>query len=51
MDYVILEGNNRSTLEGVVCVALEEGWELAGGVAVVWDGREKTYCQATKRKI
>ena len=39
MDYVILEGNNRSTLEGVVCVA------------VVWNGRKKNYYQAMKRKI
>ena len=66
MDYVILEGNNRSMLEGVVDAALEEGWklvggvvdtaleegwELVGGVAVVWDGKEKTYYQAIKRKI
>ena len=49
MDYVILEGNNRSMLEGVVDAALEEGWELVGGVAVVWDGKEKTYYQAIKK--
>ena len=51
MDYVILEGSNRSLLEGLIDDALAEGWELVGGVAVVWNGRKKNYYQAMKRKI
>ena len=50
MDYVILEDNKRSVLEGLIDDALAEGWELAGGVTVVWDGEQKIYYQAVKRK-
>ena len=46
MDYLVLEGNKISVLEGLIEDALEDGWVLVGGVAVVWDGRKKTYYQA-----
>jgi len=51
MNYMILSATNRCNLEINVEDALTDGWELVGGVAVVWDGEEKTYCQAMKRKI
>ena len=49
MDYVILNEIKKVTLENIVEIALRDGWKLAGGVAVVWDGKEKTYYQAIKK--
>ena len=51
MEYITLSGSDRDGLEQRVEAAFGEGWELVGGVAVVWDGKEKTYYQAIKRKI
>ena len=51
MNYVILSNASKDSLEDTVEVAIGKGWELVGGVAVVWDGKEKTYYQAIKRKI
>jgi len=50
MDYVILSNANKDSLEDTVEVAIGKGWELVGGVAIVWDGREKTYYQAVTKK-
>jgi len=47
---MILSNTNKDSLEDTVEVAIGKGWEIAGGVAVVWDGREKTYYQAITLK-
>ena len=49
MNYMILSNTERYYLEDHVADALGEGWELAGGVTVVWDGEQKIYYQAVTK--